>query len=228
MNKVKGNNYEAEIDGYFDSLKIYKQLTREEEQELAKRIQKGDNKALNKLVEHNLRFVINIAKCYRDRGVTFSDLISEGNLGLIHAARKFNPNKNIKFISYAVWWIRCYINDFIEEHTNTAEFSTDSYQNYQYCEDMINEKFEEDLNNLNDRKSTIAELLVCLKERERNIIQMSFGLNGEKEMTLDEISKKTDLSMERVRQIKDCAIMKLKCEVLSLPPNEFKEIKMLS
>ena len=229
MNKVKPNDYEEEIEYYFYSLRNYKQLTREEERDLTIKIQNGDDKALNKLVEHNLRFVVKVAKGYRDRGVSFADLISEGNLGLIHAAKKFDPNKGIKFVSYAVWWIRCYINDFITEHTvNNKEISTDSYTSYQYHEDFINEKFEENLNNLNDRNSTIADLLICLKDRERDIIQMSFGLNGEKEMTLDEISKVTDLSMERVRQIKDNAIMKLKCEVLSRPIDEFNEIKMLS
>lgn len=229
MNKVKPNDYEEEIDYYFYSLRNYRKLSREEERDLAIKIQEGDNNALNKLVEHNLRFVIKVAKGYRDRGVSFADLISEGNLGLIHAAKKFDPNKDIKFVSYAVWWIRCYINDFITEHTiNNKEISTDSYTNYQHHEDFINEKFEENLNNLNDRNSTIADLIICLKDRERDIIQMSFGLNGEKEMTLDEISKVTDLSMERVRQIKDTAIMKLKCEVLSRPTDEFNEIKMLS
>ena len=229
MNKVKPNDYEEEIEYYFYSLRNYKQLTREEERDLAIKIQNGDDKALNKLVEHNLRFVVKVAKGYRDKGVSFADLISEGNLGLIHAAKKFDPNKDIKFVSYAVWWIRCYINDFITEHTvNNKEISTDTYTSYQYHEDFINEKFEENLNNLNDRNSTIADLLICLKDRERDIIQMSFGLNGEKEMTLDEISKVTDLSMERVRQIKDNAIMKLKCEVLSRPTDEFNEIKMLS
>lgn len=228
MSRVKTNDYEEEIDYYFESLKNHRKLSSEEEKELGHKIQNGDRNALNILVEHNLRFVVNVAKGYRGRGVSFSDLISEGNMGLIHAASKFDPDKNIRFISYAVWWIRCYINDFIEEQVNNAEISTDSYKNYQYHEDFINEKFEENLNNLNDRNSTVADLLICLKDRERNIIQMAFGLNGEKEMTLDEISKVTDLSMERVRQIKDDAIMKLKCVVLSRPSEEFKEIKMLS
>lgn len=228
MSRVKANDYEEEIDYYFESLKSYRQLSREEEKELGIKIQSGDKKALNTLVEHNLRFVVNIAKGYRERGVPFADLISEGNLGLIHAANKFDPYKDIKFISYAVWWVRCYINDFIESQINNVEISTDSYKDYQYNRDMINEKFEENLNNLNDRNSTIADLLVCLKDRERNIVQMSFGLNGEKEMTLDEISKVTELSMERVRQIKDDAIMKLKCEVLSRPSEDFNEIKLLS
>ena len=228
MSRVKANDYEKEVDYYFNSLKKYRKLSNEEERDLGLRIQNGDKQALNILVEHNLRFVVNIAKGYRERGVPFADLISEGNLGLIHAANKFDPNKNIRFISYAVWWIRCYINDFIEEQMTNSEVSTDEYENYQYHEDFIIENFEENLNNLNDRNSTIADLLICLKDRERRIIQMSFGLNGEKEMTLDEISKVTDLSMERVRQIKDDAIMKLKCEVLSRPSNDFNELRMLS
>ena len=228
MSRVKANDYEKEVDYYFNSLKKYRKLSNEEERDLGLRIQNGDKQALNILVEHNLRFVVNIAKGYRERGVPFADLISEGNLGLIHAANKFDPNKNIRFISYAVWWIRCYINDSIEEQMTNSEVSTDEYENYQYHEDFINENFEENLNNLNDRNSTIADLLICLKDRERRIIQMSFGLNGEKEMTLDEISKVTDLSMERVRKIKDDAIMKLKCEVLSRPSNDFNELRMLS
>lgn len=228
MSKVKAKDYEEEIEYYFKSLKEYRQLSKEEERELGLRIKNGDKRALNKLVEHNLKFVVNIAKGYRERGVPFADLVSEGNLGLIHAASKFDPNKDIRFISYAVWWIRCYINDFIDEQYCGVEVSTDDYKDYQYREDQINTEFEDNLNSLNDRNSTIADLLMCLKDREKKIIQMSFGLNGEREMTLDEISKATDLSMERVRQIKDNAIMKLKCEVLSRPSTDFNEIKMLS
>lgn len=227
MSRVKANDYEEEIDYYFKSLKEYDKLTADEEKELGFRIQNGDREALNTLVEHNLRFVVNVAKGYRDRGVSFSDIISEGNLGLIHAAEKFDPTKDIKFISYAVWWIRCYINDFIEGQTSLNEVSTDEYSNYQYRGDQINEEFEDNLNNLNDRHSTIADLLVCLKDRERKIIQMSFGLNGEREMTLDEISKATELSMERVRQIKDNAIMKLKCQALTGNTDEIREMRML-
>lgn len=228
MSKIKGNDYESEIEYYFNSLKDYRKLTVEEEKELGERIQNGDTKALNTLVEHNLRFVVNIAKGYRNQGVSFADIISEGNMGLIHAASKFDPNKNIKFISYAVWWIRCYINDFIASVNSNVETSVDDYTNFQYRDDQINEKFEEELNKLNDRKSTIAELLICLKDREREVIKMAFGLDGEREMTLDEISDVVDLSMERVRQIKDSAIMKMKCEVLSYSSEDFKEMRLLS
>lgn len=227
MSKVMPNEYEEEIEYYFNSLKDYKRLSSIEEKKLGEKIQSGDRTALNTLVEHNLRFVVNVAKEYRNSGIPFADLISEGNLGLIHAAEKFDPSKNIRFISYGVWWVRCYINDFIDSVNCASEVSTDDYKDYQYREDQINSEFEENINSLNDRNSTVADLLICLKERERRVIQMAFGLNGEKEMTLDEISRVTDLSMERVRQIKDNAIMKLKCEVLSRPSSDFKEIGML-
>lgn len=228
MSKLKPNDYEKEIEYYFKSLKHYRRLSSEEEKELGRRIQQGDEKALNTLVEHNLRFVVNIAKGYRDRGVSFADVISEGNLGLFHAARKYDPEKNIRFISYAVWWIRCYIKDFIEKQGCDLETSVENYKQFKYNEDQINERFEENLNKLNDRRSSIADLLKCLKDREREIIMMSFGLNDGKEMTLGEISDITSLSMERIRQIKDDAIMKLKCEVLTHSTEEIKEYKMLS
>lgn len=228
MSKLKSNHYEDEVEHYFYSLRKYKHLSREEECYLGLKIQNGDEQALNKLVEHNLRFVIKIAKGYRDRGVPFADIISEGNLGLMHAAKKFDPTKGIKFISYAVWWIRCYISDYINIYNGNNEISVEDYTSYQNKESLINYKFEENLNKLNDVNSTIADLLVCLKGRERDIIEMSFGLKGEKEMTLDEISKVTYLSKERVRQIKDTAMMKLKCEALSRPTNEFIEMKTLS
>lgn len=227
MGKIKAKDYESEIEYYFKSLKDYKKLTQEEEQELGRRIINGDHEAANILVEHNLKFVVNVAKGYRDSGLPFADLISEGNLGLIHAANKYNPDKNTKFISYAIWWIKCYIQDFIESQNTANEISTDNYLDYQYREDQINEEFEDNLNNLKDRESSIADLLVCLKDRELKVIQMSFGLNGEKEMTLNEISKATELSMERVRQIKDNALMKLKCEALSKSNNYFNDMKKL-
>ncbi|HWP48283.1 MAG TPA: RNA polymerase sigma factor RpoD/SigA [Candidatus Limnocylindrales bacterium] len=95
------------------SLKLYLQeigkiptTTREEERELAERIQKGDQKALNRLIEGNLKFVVKVAQGYQGCGLSLTDLINEGNLGLIEAAKRFDPSKNVKFISYAVWWIR--------------------------------------------------------------------------------------------------------------------------
>src|ERR687892_1991973 len=97
---------EGSLDQYLKEISQYPLITREQEVELAKRIKKGDQAALEKLCRSNLRFVVSVAKKYQNQGVSLADLINEGNLGLIRAAHKFDETKGIKFISYAVWWIR--------------------------------------------------------------------------------------------------------------------------
>src|SRR5918996_6228020 len=97
---------EGSLDQYLREISQYPLITREEEVTLAKRIKQSDPEALDKLVRSNLRFVVSVAKKYQNQGVSLSDLINEGNLGLIRAAHKFDETKGIKFISYAVWWIR--------------------------------------------------------------------------------------------------------------------------
>jgi RNA polymerase primary sigma factor len=103
-NKQKNMNREMRL--YLKEISKIPLLSAEEEKELGRRVQKGDKDALQKLVESNLRFVIKISKKYRGHGISFLDLINEGNLGLIEAAKRFDPNRNVKFTSYAVWWIR--------------------------------------------------------------------------------------------------------------------------
>lgn len=108
---------EASISRYFLDMNKYPMISAEEEVELARRIRKGDDKALEKLVLSNLRFVISVAKQYQNQGLSLSDLINEGNLGLVHAARRFDETRGFKFISYAVWWIRQSIMQAISNHT---------------------------------------------------------------------------------------------------------------
>ena len=102
----KGAYDEGSLDQYLRDISAYPLISREDEVELARRIREGDQEALDKLVRSNLRFVVSVAKKYQNQGVSLSDLINEGNLGLIRAAHKFDETKGIKFISYAVWWIR--------------------------------------------------------------------------------------------------------------------------
>ena len=104
--KKKVSYEEGSLDQYLRDISAYPLISREEEAELARRIRVGDQEALDKLVRSNLRFVVSVAKKYQNQGVSLSDLINEGNLGLIRAAHKFDETKGIKFISYAVWWIR--------------------------------------------------------------------------------------------------------------------------
>ena len=231
--KNLGYEHVQELSTYFNDIQNIRQLTRREEQILSEKIQKGDEQALNKLVYHNLRFVVNIAKKYRNSNVPFADIISEGNLGLIRAAHKFDSSKGVKFISYAVWWIKNSINECIEKYNRDNE--TLSYDDYTInkCTDLdnkfeqINEDFEEKINNIQSRKDAIESLMKCLHEREIKILTLFFGLNGGKEMTLEEVGKEMCLTNERVRQIKDGALSKLKCEVLTYTDDEIDTFRLL-
>ena len=233
--KNAGYEYIKEITSYFDDIQNIRKLSREEEKELCIKIQRdNDNDALNKLVYHNLKFVVNIAKNYRDTNVPFADIISEGNLGLIHAAKKFDYTKDVKFISYAVWWVRNSINECIEEYNREHEliecesytFNNQKEMDYHY--EKINEDFENKINTIQSRKETIHELMKCLHEREVKILTLFYGLDDGKEKTLDEVGKFMNLTNERVRQIKDRAISKMKCQVLTYNDNEFNIMKTLS
>ncbi|CCZ13245.1 rNA polymerase sigma-43 factor [Prevotella sp. CAG:1092] len=224
--------YVKELDKYFSEIKHFKTLSRQEERALGMKIQRGDKSALNKLVNHNLKFVVSIAKKYRDRGVPFEDLISEGNMGLYHAAEKYDGRRETKFITYAVWWIKNSINEIIKDYASNNEINVDDFifdkkKSVEYHQELINEEFEEELNNIQSRNDSVEELLKCLQERERKIVTMFFGLKGTKEMNLDEIGQSMSLSMERVRQIKDVALIKLKSNVLMMNNDFFKEIKEL-
>lgn len=231
--KNLGYEHVQELSTYFNDIQNIRQLTRREERILSEKIQKGDEQALNKLVYHNLRFVVNIAKNYRNSNVPFADIISEGNLGLIRAAHKFDSTKGVKFISYAVWWIKNSINECIEKYNRDNE--TLSYDDYTInkCTDLdhkfeqINEDFEEKINNIQSRKDAIESLMKCLHEREIKILTLFFGLNGGREMTLEEVGKEMCLTNERVRQIKDSALSKLKCEVLTYTDDEIDTFRLL-
>lgn len=231
--KNLGYEHVQELSTYFNDIQNIRRLTRREEQILSEKIQKGDEQALNKLVYHNLRFVVNIAKNYRNNNVPFADIISEGNLGLIRAAHKFDSTKGVKFISYAVWWIKNSINECIEKYNRNNE--TLSYDDYTInkCTDLdnkfeqINEDFEEKINNIQSRKDAIESLMKCLHEREIKILTLFFGLNGGREMTLEEVGKEMCLTNERVRQIKDSALSKLKCEVLTYTDDEIDTFRLL-
>ena len=126
VSEVKKYEHIEELDTYFKEVGKYKKrLTQDEEAELSKRIQEGDEEAVNILVKHNLRFVVTIAKKYRSfTDVSFADLISEGNIGLIKAAYKFDPKRNKKFSSCAVWWIRSSINECIEQYKSKLNYTS--------------------------------------------------------------------------------------------------------
>ena len=251
------------ISKYFKDVRKSKLLTYPEEIELAKRIKEGDIRATNKLVESNLKFVVSIAKDYQGQGLPLSDLINEGNYGLIKAASKFDHTKGFRFISYAVWWVRqsiiqslndnarivrlpanvinkiSYLNKEIAkfEYANEREpvfgeildkdKDTASMLTFPKCaslNDVINEEGDElielipsdveseDRLIIDERiKNQINKTLEILDEREKSIIECYFGINTQCEaMTLEAIGDKYGLTKERIRQIKEKAIRKLR------------------
>ena len=262
------NRESASLDKYLQEIGKEDLITVEEEVELAQRIRKGDQKALEKLTRANLRFVVSVAKQYQNQGLSLPDLINEGNLGLIKAAEKFDETRGFKFISYAVWWIRQSILQALAEQSRIVRlplnqvgslnkinkaFSRFEQENERRPSpeeladslDLPAEKVADTLrvsgrhisvdapfvegedNSLldvlvnddspiadrtliNESLSTEVErALSTLTERERDIIKLFFGINTQ-EMTLEEIGDKFDLTRERVRQIKEKAIRKLK------------------
>ena len=119
--KNHNNNIGNGLSNYIQEISHIPLLSREEEKELAVRIQNGDKEALRELVRHNLRFVVSFARKYNKLGIPLMDLINEGNLGLIKAAKKFDPNRNVKFISYASWWVKQYIMKYLNEENTSIK-----------------------------------------------------------------------------------------------------------
>ncbi len=262
------NRESASLDKYLQEIGKYELISIEEEVELAQRIRKGDQEAIEKLTQANLRFVVSVAKQYQNQGLTLPDLINEGNLGLIKAAEKFDETRGFKFISYAVWWIRQSIMQAINEQSRIVrlplnQVSSLSKYNKAVAEfeqknqrrptpeelakilDLPKEKvldtmrvsgrhvsvdapFADGEDNslldvLENSDSPIADkglineslskeidrAFSTLTERERLILKLSFGI-GMPEMSLEEIGEKFGLTRERVRQIREKAIRRLR------------------
>ena len=262
------NRESASLDKYLQEIGKEDLITVEEEVELAQRIRKGDQKALEKLTRANLRFVVSVAKQYQNQGLSLPDLINEGNLGLIKAAEKFDETRGFKFISYAVWWIRQSILQALAEQSRIVRlplnqvgslnkinkaFSRFEQENERrrspeeladsldlpagkgadtlrvsgrhisvdapFVEGEDNSLLDVLVNDdspiadrtlINESLSTEVErALSTLTERERDIIKLFFGINTQ-EMTLEEIGEKFGLTRERVRQIKEKAIRRLR------------------
>ena len=262
------NRKEPSLNRYLQEIGSEPPLTIEEEIDLAQRIKKGDRRALDKLTKANLRFVVSVAKQYQNQGLSLSDLINEGNMGLIKAAEKFDETRGFKFISYAVWWIRQSILQAIAEKSKmiklplnqvgtASKISHASSKFEQEFErrpslneiadtlDLPEEKIEEAINAsgravsvdaplsdsegnslidvipndsipdtdeemlMESLREEISRALNFLDERERVVIESYFGI-GQPELTLEEIAKKCELTRERVRQIREKAIRKLR------------------
>jgi RNA polymerase primary sigma factor len=260
---------DGSLDQYLKEISQYPLIDRDEEVRLAGGIHKGDPESLDKLVRSNLRFVVSVAKKYQNQGVLLPDLINEGNVGLIRAAHKFDETKGIKFISYAVWWIRQAILQALAEQSrivrvplnragalhrigrrsstllqelgreptvdeiaqeleltkeevastlaiSQSHLSLDApltpgednrlldYLPDQFSPDPEDEAYEHAL------KDTVDQALATLKEREAKVLRLYFGLDEQEPMTLEEIGSLLGITRERVRQIKEKALARLR------------------
>ena len=251
---------QEEISHYLKELRKIKVMTPERERELAERMLSDDitesevKKIQKELVEGNLRFVITVAKQYQNQGLDFPDLVNEGNLGLMKAIENFDWSKKLRFISYAVWWVRQSILQSLNENARTIRLPVnvvqdlqrakkelekggvdlpDKFANLPYTINLDNPLNEEGdtlvdiLNNPNAElpdaglstedtlKDKLINMLDVLDDREKTIIQDYFGLSGSTR-TLEDIGNDFTLTKERVRQIKEKALRKLRNETSTL------------
>ena len=258
------------LDKYLNDISKISLLTPQEEIDLAQRIRTGDQQALDKLTRANLRFVVSVAKQYQNQGIPLSDLINEGNMGLIKACTRFDETRGFKFISYAVWWIRQAILQAIVEQSRIVRLPLNKVGSYNKVNDAftsfvqkherepsldelsaILEMKKNDIKNMirgnnrhvsmdaplkdDDGSSSMLEVMSdsegatpdsllmteslknemsvsfnYLTPREVEIISLYYGLNRRKSMTLVEIGDQMELTRERVRQIKESALRKLR------------------
>ena len=271
ITKQVTNRETASLDKYLQEIGRVDLITAEEEVELARRIKKGDQVALEKLTKANLRFVVSVSKQYQNQGLSLPDLINEGNLGLIKAAQRFDETRGFKFISYAVWWIRQSILQALAEQSRIVRLPLNKIGSINKINkafarleqeferpptaaelaetlDMTLDEVKQSMKNAGRHVSMDAPLkdgdesssnmydvmrtgdtpspdtdlmteslrkeiersLRTLTPREGDVIRLYFGLNGEHPMTLEKIGERFDLTRERVRQIKEKAIRRLK------------------
>ncbi|MCK5832775.1 RNA polymerase sigma factor RpoD/SigA [bacterium] len=267
--KISGRDVDRSLDIYLKEIGKTPLITAEDEFKLAVGIRNGDKEAMPKLIKANLRFVVSVAKQYQNQGLSLADLINEGNIGLIKAAKRFDEKRGFKFISYAVWWIRQSILQALAEQSRIVRLPLNRVgalhkigkahskleQKYgrspstKEIADKLNMAAEEvsdtlqisnshlsldapftegDTNSLKDilkdnhspspdrellktaLSSEIEKVLSTLTEREAEVISLYFGLNRERALTLEEIGNRFSLTRERVRQIKEKAIKRLR------------------
>ncbi len=229
------SNHETQLlDTYLKEIGNEKQLTTEEEAVLTQRIRGGDSKALDKLIRANLRFVVSIAKQYQGLGMSMSDLINEGNIGMIKAAERFDETSGVRFVSYAAWWIRQSIIEAITTGGNIVktdekrlhkEYTISNKQqslDAPISEGNKNSLLDVIINNdspLGDDelfqkslREEINDALQFLSERERLVLDAYFGINNPP-ITMAEIGQQYGLSRERVRQIRKKALRHLRSNV---------------
>ena len=264
-----GNNANRSLSKYLQEISKFNPLSPDREVELAIRVKKGERRALKELTEANLRFVVSVAKDYQGQGLPLTDLINEGNLGLIKAAERFDESRGFKFISYAVWWIRQSVLQALAEHSRIVRLPLNrvgTISKINKASERLEQEFERapradelahqldmkisEINDAqriarrhhsldtpfsDDEKNSLLDVisdvniedpdkelhmgslekevrdsLDTLKQREKDVISMYFGIDRDYALTLNEIGEEFGLTRERVRQIKEKAIRRLR------------------
>lgn len=222
---------DSALNRYLDEIGKEQLLTNEEERQLAERIAKGDSRALSKLVEANLKFVVTVARQYKGKGVAMEDLVSEGNIGLMKAAAKFDASKGVRFVNYAVVHIRQAIEKAIDQQgglyqvpkdvkqdlarQQSIPLSVDAPLGHRTNMSLLSVLVNNDAPLADERvhseaiEDAIEYALGTLDDRERRVVNAFFGIDQEHE-TMAEIAEDMDLKRERVRQIRDKSVRKLR------------------
>ena len=220
--------YDKSITTYFEEISKYSSLSKDEELSLWRKYKnENDMRARDLLVSSNLKFVANVAKGYQGLGIPYSDLIAEGNVGLLKAMEKFDGERGYKVISYSVWWINQSILEALKKRNSIeSEELPQDYEKQPEDDDIYapnamgnsNDKFIEESSDIFKDKEindAVKFLVNHLSEREKTIVTQYYGLNGKKPKTLDEIGKGIGLTKERVRQINDKALKKLRHQAMN-------------
>jgi RNA polymerase primary sigma factor len=212
------------VENYFKNLKQFKPLKKEEERKLIEAYKlRNDISARNKLIEHNLKYACQLANTYRNKGLSFSDLISEANNGLIDAIEKYDIKQDVKLISYSKWWIIQRMQAALEREnklpreTLEIESSEETFYNDEMYDENSCLEYEDndfDYNEIMNNKYLIERITSQISDRERDIIYRYYGINQNERYTLEEIGKEYKLTKERVRQIIDKAMTKMRSEAL--------------
>lgn len=222
---------DSALNRYLDEIGKEQMLTNDEERQLAERIAKGDDRALSKLIEANLKFVVTVARQYKGRGVAMEDLVSEGNIGLMKAAAKFDASKGVRFVNYAVVHIRQAIEKAIDQQgglyqipkdvkqdlvrQQSIPLSVDAPLGHRTNMSLLSVLVNKDAPLADERvhseaiEDAIEYALGTLNERERRVVNAFFGIDQEHE-TMAEIAEDMELKRERVRQIRDISVRKLR------------------
>lgn len=227
MEGASGGGSDAGLDLYLKEIGRREIPSRDEERRLARRIQEGDEAALAELVSRNLRFVVSVARRYRGRGLSLSDLVNEGNVGMIRAARRFDGDRGVRFVTYAAWWIRQAILEALTRRRESAEPPAPSAPSRRVVRLSLDAPDPAGAS-LAERtpdpgaeppdapvhrralRRAVSRSLASLPEREARVLELYYGLDGGAPRDLGTVASRLDVSRSRVRQLRDQGLRRLR------------------